>query len=132
MTGLGEGHHVLLGGQRSLWKEGMFGAVESAMQRSKGKSMLRGRKGVWELSLERQGCREGQCDWSILTGTVAGGKIHLPPDLPSTTYHPSAIICSRSWLLCWPGQLGPNPGDLFRLGAQPGGMVPPRSWVSIV
>ena len=51
-----------------------------------GKRILTGGNRVWELSVERRGCREGQGGWSVLVGTVAGGKVHFPPDPPNTTY----------------------------------------------
>lgn len=57
-------------------------------------------------------------------GIVAGSKVHFCPDLPSTMYHHSAIICLWLCLLCWPGQLGPNSRELFMLGAQPGAWFP--------
>ena len=72
-----------------------------------GKRILTGGNRVWELSVERRGCREGQGGWSVLVGTVAGGKVHFLPDPPNTTY-PSTVAVACLWqcLLCWPGWLG--------------------------
>lgn len=55
MTGPG-GLSPQVGGQRGSGRRGLFGAREAAM------------KGLEDLglSLEGQGCRGGQCGWSIL------------------------------------------------------------------